>query len=126
MKIIVTGHQLEVSEATRVLIGRRLGRIERVLYEGAVSARCTASRERGQYVFEATLHARADHMLHGVGRSTRLATAVAGAFDKVGLQAQRLADRWKTRRRLPVAARTRQPAPRARQAARSAKPEAND
>jgi ribosomal subunit interface protein len=126
MKITVTGHQLEVSEATRALIGRKLGRIERVLDKGAVSARCTASRERGQYVFEATLHARADHMLHGVGRSTRLATAVAGAFDKVSLQAERLADRWKTRRRTPVAARKRQPTGQPRRAARAAEPEAKD
>jgi putative sigma-54 modulation protein len=39
-------------------------------------------------------------MLHGVGRHARVDSAVSGAVKKVDQQAQRLADRWKTRRRV--------------------------
>jgi putative sigma-54 modulation protein len=48
-------------------------------------------------------------MLVGIGRDVRLAGAVAAAAAKVGQQAERLADRWKTRRR--AARREREPVP---------------
>jgi putative sigma-54 modulation protein len=39
-------------------------------------------------------------MLHGLGRHAQLARALSMAADKVAQQAQRLKDRWKTRRRI--------------------------
>ena len=104
MKISITGRHLEVSEAARAQIEKNVGRIDRLLHDSAVSAQCAFWEERGAYVVEITIHARADHMLHAVARSTRLAAAVSLAFDKVGQQAKKLADRWKTRRRTPAAA----------------------
>ena len=38
-------------------------------------------------------------MLVGIGRDTRLAGAIAASTAKVAQQAERLSDRWKTRRR---------------------------
>ncbi len=100
MKLTVTGRHGPITRASRQLIGRKLRRLERVLNEGAVSAQCVIDLEKLAYVCEITLHARGDHMLHAVARHMRLATAVNAAVDKVARQAQRLADRWKTRRRV--------------------------
>ncbi|HXU88973.1 MAG TPA: HPF/RaiA family ribosome-associated protein, partial [Methylomirabilota bacterium] len=69
------------------------------LNDSAVSAQCIVGRERQQFVVELTVHARGDHMLHGVGRHPRLPSAVVAAVEKVSQQAARLSDRWKTRRR---------------------------
>jgi ribosomal subunit interface protein len=115
MKISITGRHLEISEAARAQIEKKMGRIDRLLHESAVSAQCTFWQERGAFVVEITIHARADHMLHAVARSPRLPAAVALAVEKVGQQAQKLADRWKTRRRVtpasrpPAVRRTRRP-----------------
>jgi ribosomal subunit interface protein len=100
LKLTVTGRHVAITEANRQLIGRKLRRLERVLNGSAVSAQCVIDLEKLSYVCEVTLHVRRDHMLHAVARHSRLSTAVNAAVDKVGRQAKRLADRWKTRRRV--------------------------
>lgn len=99
MKLLVTGRHLTVTSGTRTEIETKLNRLERVLNGGAVSAQCTVGRERQQFVCELTVHARGDHMLHGVGRHRQLGTAVTGAVEKISQQAHKLVDRMKTRRR---------------------------
>ena len=106
MKINITGRHLAITDAARSQIEKRIGRVDRLLHDSVVSAQCTVSRERGAYLFDVTIHARGDHMLHALARSTRLTTAVSIAADKVGQQAQKLADRWKSRRRTPAAVRS--------------------
>ena len=99
MQLTVTGRHIVVSDATRQQITRKLSRIDRMLNDSAVSAQCVLTRERKQVVCELTVHARGDHMLVGIGRDTRLAGAIAASAAKVAQQAERLSDRWKTRRR---------------------------
>ena len=124
MKISITGRHLDVSEAARTQIEKKAERIDRLLHDSAVSAQCAFWEERGAYVCEVTIHARADHMLHAVARSPRLLTSVSLAFDRVGQQAKKLADRWKTRRRAPIARRPTKTAGKARTVVRAAEPEA--
>ena len=99
MKLLVTGRHVTVTDAIRQDIDRKIARLARVLNDSAVSAQCVVARERGRFVAELTVHARGDHMLHGVGKHAVLGTAVGTAVDKVAQQAARLADRWKTRRK---------------------------
>lgn len=99
MRLIVTGRRLAVADAARQQIERRLRRLERLLEDSAVSAQCVVSRERQMYVCELTVHARGDHMLHGLGRGSGLPAAAAAAIAKVEQQAHKLKDRWKKRRR---------------------------
>ena len=99
MRLIVTGRHLTVADASRQQIERQLRRLERLLEDSAVSAQCIVSRERQMFICELTVHARGDHMLHGVGRGSRLPVASAAAITKVEQQAHKLKDRWKKRRR---------------------------
>jgi putative sigma-54 modulation protein len=101
MKLTITGRHLEIPDAARQQIDRKLKYLERLLNDSVVSAQCVLSQERGMYVCEVTVHARQDHTLHGLGRHAQVARAVTLAADKVAQQAQRLKDRWKTRRRTP-------------------------
>ncbi len=99
MTVTVTGRHLEIPATTRQQIEKRIARLHRVLNDHAVSAQCVVTRERLGVACELTVHAKGDHMLVAVGRHARLITAVGEAIEKVSHQAQRLADRWKTRKR---------------------------
>ena len=99
MKLIVTGRQIPVSPAQRRAIQHHVTRVARILGPAALSVQAVVSHERSMTVCELTLHARADHILHGQGRDRRFAVALTTAAGRVGRQAQRLADRWKSRRK---------------------------
>ena len=100
MKLTVTGRHLEIPPAVRQQLDTKLARLDRLMNDSAVSAQCVLSRERGMFVCELTVHAREDHTLHGLGRHAQLPRVLSLAVDKVFQQAQRLKDRWKTRRRV--------------------------
>ena len=99
MTLTVTCRQVEVPAAVRAQIERKIARLERLLRDNIVSAQCVLTRERAQVCCELTVHARGDHQLVAVGKHARVVTAVGTAVEKVSQQAQRLMDRWKTRRR---------------------------
>jgi ribosome hibernation promoting factor len=99
MKLSVTGRHMAVPGSIRPLIEKKLAPLDRALGDSAVSAQVIVTRERQAIVCELTVHARGDHMLHGVGRHADLDAAVAAAIAKVTVQARRLADRWKKRRK---------------------------
>jgi ribosomal subunit interface protein len=99
MKITVTGHQVSVSVAERAQIRKKVSRLHRILNDAAVSAQVVVLRDGPLAACELTLHARGDHMLHAKGRGSRASVAVGLAVDKVSAQAQKLSDRWKTRRK---------------------------
>jgi putative sigma-54 modulation protein len=99
MKLSVTGRHMDVTAAVRQQIEQKLRRLDRVLNDSAISAQCVLSQQRGMTVCELIVHARQDHTLHGLGRHAQLGRAVTLAVDKVMQQAQRLKDRWQTRRR---------------------------
>jgi len=99
MKLSVTGHQTAVSDSLRTDISRKLRRIERLLNDNAISAQCVISRQRKSFVCDLTVHARQDHMLHGIGRHERAPAAVAAAVDKIRQQAEKLKGRWDSKKR---------------------------
>lgn len=99
MKLTVTGRRLAVTEATRIQIEARVGRLDRLLHERAVSAQCVVSLERQRFTCDLRVHVGGGRPLHGLARDARLLTAVGLAVEKVGQQAARLADRQRTRRR---------------------------
>jgi putative sigma-54 modulation protein len=99
MNLTVTGRHFELSPEVRRQIEKKIARLDRLLNANAVSAQCVLAHERQRVVCELTVRARGDHALVGIGRHARAATAVGVAVEKVAQQAQRLADRWKTRRR---------------------------
>jgi ribosome-associated translation inhibitor RaiA len=77
---------------------RRLRQVERLLGDRALSADCIVSTERQSVLCELLVHVRGTPTLRGIGRHARLTTAASLAAAKVWRQAQRLTDRWKTRR----------------------------
>lgn len=99
MQLTVTGRRLTVSDATRRQIHQKVRRLERLLGDAAISLQCVIARERAGSICELTLHASGDHVMHAEGRHARVETAITTAVAKLDQQAQKLKDRWKTRRR---------------------------
>lgn len=110
MKLMLTGRGVEITPALRQSIVRRLARLERLVGDSVLSAQVVLKAEKFRHITEITLHMRGDHVLSGVGAATSWTLSIKDAFERIELQAQRVKDRWTSRKRratggkrLPVA-----------------------
>jgi putative sigma-54 modulation protein len=99
MRLDVTGRNVTITPALQQLIDRKLAKLDRLLSNGIVSAQVVFSLQKYRHVLEVTVHARGDHMLHGVGTGTAWPMSAKGAFDALTQQAQKLKTKWKERKR---------------------------
>lgn len=99
MKLLVTGRNVDITPALRQLIERKLTKLDRVLNDSAVSAQVILRTEKFRHVADLTIHARGDHMLHGIGDGADWPRAIRQAIVKIGHQASRLKSKWRTRKR---------------------------
>jgi len=99
MRVDITGRHVEITPAVRQLIARRLGRLERVLNDAAVSAIITLTKEKYRLRTEIAVHTKGDHVLRGNGEGNALPLSVRMATEKIEQQAQRLKGKWDGRKR---------------------------
>jgi putative sigma-54 modulation protein len=99
MRLDLTGRNVDITPALRELLSRKLARVERLIGDSAVSAQVVLTRERYRHVTDITLHARGDHMLAGVASAADWARSMSAAVIKITQQAQRLKEKWTTRKR---------------------------
>jgi putative sigma-54 modulation protein len=99
MRIVVTGRHVAITPELRRLVDRRLAKVDRVLGDAAVSGQIVLTQEKYRRVTELTLHARGDHIMHGVAEAATWAASLAAAVDKLLQQALRLKGRWGDRKR---------------------------
>jgi putative sigma-54 modulation protein len=99
MRILVTGRNVEISQALRDLVDRQLAKLGRVLNDSAVSAQVVLRRERHQHLSEITIHTRGEHVLHGVGQGAAWPTSLRAALAKLEKQADHLKTKWQERKR---------------------------
>jgi len=111
MKLLVTGRNVDVTPGLRQLIDRKLAKLDRLLNDTAVSAQVILRTEKFRHVVDLTIHARGDHMLHGIGEGQDWQSAVKGAIDKIAQQATRLKSKWHARKRRTPGAKALEPEP---------------
>jgi putative sigma-54 modulation protein len=99
MRLELTGRHFDITPPLRQLIERRLGKIDRLFHDSAVSAQVVCSVEKYRHVIEMTVHARGDHILHGVGQGSNWPMALKEAAGKIEKQARRVKTKWTTRKR---------------------------
>ena len=99
MRVDITGRHVEITPAVRQLIAKRLGRLERVLNDAAVSAMITLTKEKYRIRTEIALHTKGDHVLRGNGEGNALPLSVRMATEKIEQQAQKLKGKWDGRKR---------------------------
>jgi putative sigma-54 modulation protein len=105
MPLSLTGRQIDITPALRQLVQRRLARLERKLGDAIVSTQVVLGREKYRYIADLTVHARGDHILHGIGSTVSWSTSLTAAVEKVMRQADRVKGKWQVRKRGAVAAR---------------------
>jgi len=105
MRLELTGHHVEITTPLRQLVERKMAKFERMLNSAALSAQVICKVEKYRHVIDVTIHARADHMLHGQGQGPTWQVALKQASEKVEKQARDLKERWKERKRHAIGAR---------------------
>jgi len=127
MRLELTGRHVEITPAIRRLVDSKLGKLERLLNDSAVSAQAVLTREKHRHRADITLHARGEKFLHGVGDSGTWEASLTAAIGKISQQAHRVKGKWLERKRRggvkdqPIAAEPREITP-AKPAGRAARP----
>jgi len=99
MRVDITGRHVEITPALKNLITKRLGTLERVLNDAAVSALIIVTKEKYRHRVEMVIHARGNQTLSGLGESTGWPLAIRQAAQKIEQQAKKLKGKWDGRKR---------------------------
>jgi ribosomal subunit interface protein len=110
MRLSLKGKNLEITPGLTRLVTARLAKLERRFKDALVSSQCVLAEEKNRYVVELTVHARQDHILHGVGSTSAWGTSVTQAVEKVVQQADKVKGKWQARKRSAASVRTLPPA----------------
>jgi putative sigma-54 modulation protein len=99
MRLELTGRHVDISPSLRRLVETKIGKLERVLNDSAVSAQAVLTREKHRHRAEITLHARGEKFLHGVADSGSWEESLKAAIAKITQQAQKVKGKWQARKR---------------------------
>src|SRR5690349_12582069 len=99
MRLELTGQHVDITPALRRLVESKLGKLERMLNDSAVSAQAVLKRERNRCRADITLHARGEKFLHGIGAAGAWEPAVNASIEKIQQQAHRVKGKWQARKR---------------------------
>lgn len=96
MRLELTGRHVDITPSIRRLVERKLGKIERLLNDRAVSAHAVLTREKHRHRADITLHARGEKFLHGVGDGAAWEPSVGAAIQKITQQALKVKGKYQT------------------------------
>jgi putative sigma-54 modulation protein len=101
MRLELTGRHVDITPALRRLVEKKLGKLERLLNDHAVSAHAVLSVEKHRRRADITIHARGERFLHGVGAGAAWEASVGQAIERLTQQAQRLKGKRQVRKGAP-------------------------
>jgi putative sigma-54 modulation protein len=81
MQLKLTGHHVEVTEALRAYVEKRLGRVSRH-FDDVIDLHCTLTVEKLEQKAEATLHVRGG-TIHAVAVDANMYAAIDALVDKL-------------------------------------------
>lgn len=99
MRFLLTGRHVEITPALRRLVDNRLAKLGRMLNDSLVSAQVVVALEKYRHIVEVSVHARGDHILHGIGDTGAWETSLNEAVEKISQQAKKLKGKWQERKR---------------------------
>ena len=99
MRLELTGRHVDITPGLRRLVEAKIGKLERVLNDSALSAQAVLTREKHRHRTDITLHARGEKFLHGVGDSGSWEASLSAAIDKISQQIQKIKGKWQSRKR---------------------------
>ena len=99
MRLELTGRHVDITPALRRLVEQKLGKLERLLNDSAVSAHAVLTRDKHRNRADITLHARGEKFLHGIGASPVWEQSVGQAIEKLTMQARKVKGKWREPRK---------------------------
>lgn len=99
MRLELSGRNVEITPAIRVLVDRKLARITRVFNDNVVSVEIVLTREKYRHLTDLTLHMRGDHVLAGNTSGDSWSNSLGRAVEKVEQQAAKVKGKWSARKR---------------------------
>jgi ribosomal subunit interface protein len=99
MRLQLKGKQVDITPELEALAAARLAKVGRLLNDAMVSAHVVLSQEKNRLVVELTVHAKGDHILHGIGNTASWSTSLTMAVNKILQQAERVKGKWAARKR---------------------------
>ncbi len=99
MRLALTGRHVDITPALQRLAERKIGKLDRLLNDGIVSAQVVLTLEKRRHVVDIRAHARGGHVLHGLGDADAWESSFADAIEKIAQQLQKVKGKWQERKR---------------------------
>jgi len=99
MRLEVTCRHVDITPSLRRLLDTKLGKLERLLNDRAVSAQAVLTLEKHRHRADITLHAKGEKFLHGVGDAASWERSLTQAITRLTQQAQRMKGKRQERKR---------------------------
>jgi ribosome hibernation promoting factor len=99
MRLELRGHHVDITPALRRLVSTKVGKIEQLLNDGAVSVKAILTVEKHRHRANITLHARGERFLHGEAETDKWETSVSGAVEQIAQQAKKVKNKRQDRTR---------------------------
>jgi putative sigma-54 modulation protein len=99
MRLALTGRHVDITPALQRLAERKVGKLDRLLNDGIVSAQVVLTLQKHRHVVDIRAHARGDHALHGLGDTDAWETSFTEAIEKIAQQLLKVKGKWQERKR---------------------------
>lgn len=99
MRLELRGHHVDITPALRRLVSAKIGKLEQLLNDGAVSVKAILTVEKHRHRANITLHARGERFLHGEAETDKWETSVGDAVEQIAQQAQKVKNKRQDRTR---------------------------
>jgi putative sigma-54 modulation protein len=106
MRLVLTGRHVDITPGIRLLVDRKLTRLQRLLGNAIVSSQVVLTRQKDRRLADVTVHVAGDHQLSTRTAGPSWSVALTAATEKVQHQAAKLKGKWteRKRQRAPVSA----------------------
>jgi putative sigma-54 modulation protein len=99
MRLALTGRNLTVTPALRLVVTRRLEKLDRLLHRSIISAQIALQVQKDRVKADLRVTTRGDHDFIGHGLAADAKLSVLDAITKVEHQASKLKGKWEARKR---------------------------
>jgi putative sigma-54 modulation protein len=99
MRLALTGRNLTITPALRLVVTQRLEKLDRLLHGSLLSAQVSLQVQKDRVKADVRVRTRGDHELAGHGEAATAKASVIDAIAKVEHQAGKVKGKWEARKR---------------------------
>jgi putative sigma-54 modulation protein len=103
MRLALTGRNLTITPALRLVVTRRVEKLDRLLHRSIISAQVALQVQKDRVKADVRVTTRGDHDFSGHGEAANARASVVDAITKVEHQASKVKGKWESRKRRSTA-----------------------